>query len=241
VAKKAKTPRPPVQAPRRRETKRERRGVGSIPRAALIAGAVALAAIVAAVAFALSGGGGGSGSSAVQGAMDAAGCKLREVAPLPPKSKANYHADSPKDDTKVKWSTSPPSAGGHYGLWAVWGFYRSDVAPQRVVHNLEHGGVAIWWGPKVPAATVDQLESFYRESPDAMFGTPYADLGDKIALTAWTGDPDTYYRDGDYGTGHIAVCPKFDEKAFAAFRSAYRGKGPEGIETSDNKQGTGPQ
>ncbi len=240
MAKKAKTPRPPVQAPKRRDTKSG--GVlGSVPGWALVVGAVVVAGIVVGVVFGMSRGSSGSSSTNVQNAMAAAGCTLKEVKPLPPKNKVNYHADSPKLDSKVKWSTFPPSAGGHYGLWAVWGFYRSPVNPRQVVHNLEHGGVVLWWGPKVPAATVDQLEAFYRESPDAMFGTPISSLGNKIALTAWTGDPSTYYRDGDYGVGHIAVCPRFDQDAFAAFRSAFRGEGPEGIPVSSNIPGSGPQ
>ena len=134
-------------------------------------------------------------------------------------------------------STDPPSAGGHYPLWAVWGFYRSPVNPRQVVHNEEHGAVVIWWGPKVPKATVDKLQAFYQQQPDAMFGTPYPSLGNKIALTAWTGDPSKYYLDGNYGMGHIAICSSFDQDAFAAFRSAYRGKGPEGI---PHEPGMGP-
>ena len=80
------------------------------------------------------------------------------------------------------------------------------------------------------AATVDELERFYQESPNSMLGTPIAGLDSKIALTAWTGDPATYYRDGDYGMGHIATCKTFDEKAFEAFRDAYRGKGRPGYQ-----------
>src|SRR5215207_5006662 len=95
VAKKAKTPRPPVQAPRRRQTKKSASGgLTNIPRSALVAGVVALVAIVAIVAIPVSSGGSG-GSSAVESAMEAADCTLREVAPLPPKNKTNYHADSP--------------------------------------------------------------------------------------------------------------------------------------------------
>ena len=99
----------------------------------------------------------------------------------------------------------------------------------------------IWWGPKVPSSTVDQLEAFYNQQPDGMFGTPYAELGNKIALTAWTGDPSRYYIKHYYGIGHIAICSTFDQKAFAAFRSAYRGKGPEGVPLSADKPGMGPQ
>jgi Protein of unknown function (DUF3105) len=237
VANKAKSPRPPVQAPKRRDTRSG--GLGSIPRWAIAVGAIALVAIVVAVVLATTGG--GSSTNDVKAAMEAAGCTYKDVKPFPPKNKTNYHADSPTLSSKVRWSTFPPSAGGHYGLWAVWGFYRAPINPRKVVHNEEHGGVIIWWGPKVPTSTVDQLETFYRESPNAMFGTPIAGLGNKVALTAWTGDPATYYRNGDYGTGHVAICPGFDETAFKAFRDAYRGKGPEGIPESSNTPGSGPQ
>ena len=60
----------------------------------------------------------------------------------------------------------------------------------------------------MPTSTVDQLEAFYRESPNSMLGTPYPKLGNKIAITAWTGDPAKYGRDGDYGVGHIADLPQ---------------------------------
>ena len=174
--------------------------------------------------------------------MTAAGCTYRDVAPLPPKNPAKtYHADVPTLSSKVKWTTFPPSGGAHYGLWAIWGFYREPVNPRQVVHNLEHGAVVIWWGPKVPAATVDKLQAFYQEKATGMFGTPIAGLGKKIALTAWTGDPANYYRNGDYGMGHIAICPRFDEDAFRAFRDAYRGKGPEGVPLSSDEPGMGPQ
>jgi hypothetical protein len=76
-----------------------------------------------------------------------------------------------------------------------------------------------------------------------MLGTPVGtingkSLGSKIAITAWTGDPETYTEEGDYGTGHVAVCPRFDEEAFTTFRDAFRGKGPERIAVSMNQPGT---
>jgi hypothetical protein len=203
----------------------------------LIVGALVLAGAVAAVAIAsLSGG----SSIDVKSAMAAAGCTYRDVKPLPPAHQGNYHADSPTLSTNVRWSTNPPSSGGHYPLWAVWGFYPTPVNPRQVVHNEEHGAVVIWWGERVPRATVNELAAFYQQQPIGVFGTPYPGLGQKIALTAWTGDPARYYRDGYYGIGHIAVCSGFNQKAFAAFRDAYRGKGPEGIPLTDDQPGMGP-
>jgi hypothetical protein len=182
---------------------------------------------------------------AVKKTLLAAGCTYRDVAPLPPKKDpTNYHADVPTLTTLTKglWSTDPPSGGAHYPAWAVWGFYTSPVNPRQVVHNEEHGGVIIWYGPKVPKSTVAQLQAFYNQAPDGMFGTPYPSLGNKIALTAWSGDPTRYYQNHYYGMGHIAICPSFVQKAFAAFRTAYVGKGPEGIPLKPyDEPGQGPQ
>jgi hypothetical protein len=247
VAKKAKTPRPPsVQAPKRRDSKPTRPSglAGLRPYWPWIAAGAAAIAVVVIVVVVTS----GSGSpvindAGVKQAMVAAGCTYRDVKPLPPKKNpTNYHSDVPTLTTPTKglWSTSPPSGGGHYGAWAVWGFYRQTVNVRQVVHNEEHGGVIIWWGPKVPGTTIDKLESFYAEKSDGMFGTPYPALGDKIALTAWTGDPAKYYRNGNYGLGHIAICNDFNQKAFATFRDAFRGKGPEGIPLSSDTPGSGP-
>jgi len=237
-------PRPPVQAPRRRG--QSGTGLGGLPRWVwAVGGAILVAVIAAVVAVAMSGGGSsGTSESSVASAMRSAGCTYRSVKPLPPKKNAtNFHEDVPSLTTSTKglWSTFPPSGGAHYGAWAVWGFYRQPVNPREVVHNLEHGAVVIWWGPDVPSSTVDKLEAFYQQKPEGMFGTPIAGLGKKIALSAWTDPKKSYYRNGDYGLGHLAVCTGYNEKAFATFRDAFRGKGPEGIPLSSDAPGMGPQ
>jgi hypothetical protein len=252
VAKKPRTPKPPaVQAPKRRDTK-SGGGLAAIPLWGWLAGGAAIVAIVVVVVVATnntSSSGSSTDSASAKAAMLAAHCTYRDVNPLPPKKDpTNYHADVPTLSTPTKglWSTFPPSGGAHYGLWAVWGFYRQPVNVRQVVHNEEHGAVVLWWGPKVSAATVNQLEGFYQQQTDGVFGTPIAGLGNKIALTAWTGDPNLYYQktkqypNGYYGVGHIAICSQFNQKAFAAFRSAYRGKGPEGIPLSADRAGCGP-
>jgi len=211
------------------------------------AGALIVVVILAAVAVAVMA---LSGGKSIAATMRAAGCNYRDAVPYPPRDAAttdNYHNDFPTLSARSRWSTFPPSAGGHYRLWATWGFYRRPVNPAMVVHNEEHGGVIIWWGPDVPKATVDQLESFYEQQPVGAFGTPIAGLGKKIALTAWTadpawkGEPGLAYMNHYYGMGHIAVCPQFDQKAFADFRNAYRGKSPQGFPISADRPGCGPE
>jgi hypothetical protein len=246
VAKKPRTPPPPrkVQAPKQRHAPRQ--GLDAARKRQLLygaGGAVVVGVVIALVAVFATGKSSGvtSGSNQkVASAMAAAGCTYVSKPVLPPKDGQNFHNDSPKLTSKVKWSTFPPSGGGHYPLWAVWGFYTQPVNERQVVHNEEHGGMIMWWGPKVSQQTIDELRKFYDDSPTGMFGTPIAGLGNKIALTAWTGDPTRYYQNGNYGTGHLATCTKFDQKAFETFRDAYRGHGPEGIPLSSDQQGTGP-
>src|SRR6516164_5562054 len=137
--KKPGTPPPPrpVQAPRRRDTKSSWT-LHDVPRWAWAVGGGVIVIAIAVIAVLATGG--SSNAASVRTAMEAAGCTYKDVKPLPPKKDpTNYHADVPTLTTSTKglWSTDPPSAGGHYGLWAVWGFYRQPVNPRQVVHNEE--------------------------------------------------------------------------------------------------------
>jgi len=241
AANKPKTPPPPrgPQGPRQR--KDTRAGGPDRQRMTLYAiagaGLVALIAVVAFIAFGNKDS--GTNDAKVASAMTAAGCTFKTVKGYVPGGQTHVNSLT----KKFPWNTTPPSNGQHYPLWAVWGFYTSAVNPRQVVHNEEHGGVILWWGSDVPASTVSRLQAFYNQQPDGVFGTKYPGLGSKVAITAWTGNPATYQRNGDFGMGHIAVCPKYTdqvEKAFVTFRDVYRGHGPEGIPLSEDEPGDGP-
>lgn len=248
MAKKSRTPPPPrrpVQAPQRRTTPgspADRRKV-LLLFAFAAAGLIALAVVIGVIAFA--GGGGGSSNEVndtqVAAAMRAADCTYRSVKP------ANFrpnHLDMPTLTTKPNWNTFPPAGGVHFGQWAVWGFHdEGPVNPRMIVHNEEHGGVVLWWGPQTPASEVDKLRDFYTSDPVGVVATeilPFEGktLGSKVAITAWTGDPKKYFKNGYLGTAHVAVCPTFNENAFKTFRDAFIGKSVEGIPRSANQPGT---
>jgi Protein of unknown function (DUF3105) len=211
-----------------------------------VAAAGLIGIIAAVLAVVLVGRASGKPTNAdVAAASEAAGCTFVTRAPIP-----NFnpnHTTVPTPSTPVKWNTFPPAAGAHYGRPAIWGFYTDPVRPQLVVHNEEHGGVVLWWGPKTPRSTVQKLNEFYSNDPVSMFGTPIAGLGSKVAITAWTGDTSRYYRPspqypkGYRGYGHGMTCTTFNDKtldAFKTFRDAYIGQGPEGIKMSFNQPGT---
>jgi hypothetical protein len=186
----------------------------------LVIGAIAGVALLAIVGigFALASGG-DDGSGDARAALEAAGCTLTTAVALP-----GEHTITTPDGTSDKWNTDPPTSGPHYEVPAVWGSYTEPVNQAQLVHNLEHGGVAIQYGPGVPAATVAELQAFVQDNPRGTVLAPYDPLGDQIALGAWVTESAS---DPDNGTGYLAKCTGFDRDAFQAFLDAYQFQGPE--------------
>ena len=207
MPRKARTPPPPrrVQAPKRRDSGPA--GGADARRQRLILYGVAGSGIVllGAVLLFLVLARGGGGDEELAATMRAAGCTFQTY-----ESEGRTHVDTLT--AKVEYKTFPPTSGPHYGIPAVWDIYDRPLNPIQEVHNLEHGGIVIQYGTRVPRSTVDQITALYRESPNGMLVAPLPRLGNKVALTAWT---------------HLATCTRFDEGAFTAFRDAYRAKGPE--------------
>jgi len=214
MARKDRAPTPPKRpsGPRTRSAPRDndarRRG---IVYAAAVTGAIALVAVTTLLAS-----GGGGVTADPTAALRKAGCTYKVVRA----AKAGQHVNN--INAKPAWNTFPPSSGPHYPIPAVWDFYTDPVPLIQAVHNLEHGGIVIVWGNKVPKAEIAKLERFYNGSPNAMLAFPLPKLGNKIALVAWTQKPGELH-----GQGRVAECTRFDQSAFKAFRDAFRGKGPE--------------
>ena len=156
-----------------------------------------------------------------------------------PALKANHIETLPQGTypKNYKYNSFPPSSGDHSEQTAIWNVYDAPVPEENIVHNLEHGGVAVQYGPEVPQATVAKIVAWYQESTDGMIVTPLppvdemrapappADYEKKIFLVAWT---------------HVATCTAFDEDAFTNFRDDYRGPdgdAPEKFPLSSLQQG----
>lgn len=115
---------------------------------------------------------------------------------------------------KIAYNSFPPTSGKHHVDPARWGNYPTPVAQVQAVHNLEHGGIVVQYGDKVPAADLDKLFAWYDKDPNGILMAPLARLGHRVAATAWT---------------HLAVCQKVDAKGLDKFKKKYRYKGPEAI------------
>jgi hypothetical protein len=94
------------------------------------------------------------------------------------------------------YNSVPATSGPHWDQQGVapaaWGVYSSPLPEPAAVHNLEHGGIVIWYQPaKVNAADRATLEAYVREqTASAQFKfivSPYSgkDFGHPIAVVAW--------------------------------------------------------
>ena len=146
--------------------------------AMLALGGVALLAVIG-IGAALAVGGGDDGPDA-RAALEAAGCTVSATPAL-----VGEHSVTTPDGTSKAWNTTPPTSGPHYQVPAVWGTYDDAVNQAQLVHNLEHGGIAIQYGTGVPEETVQALKGFVQENSRGTILAPYPALGDRIALGAW--------------------------------------------------------
>lgn len=177
----------------------------------VIAGGALLLLVVAGVSSFIVGRGGGA-----QEALAAAGCTREQFS-----SQGRNHVEELPDD--FEYNSTPATSGAHQPqplAPAIWGTYSDPVPQEKVVHNLEHGGVIVQYGPEVPATTVARILEWYREDPNGLVVAPLSPelveaeptLTNRIALTAWT---------------YLQTCQRFDDEAFSSFVDLHRGDGPE--------------
>lgn len=124
------------------------------------------------------------------------------------KSLGREHVDGPVD-----YGTEFPTSGPHSPTPAKPGFYDKPVAPEQLVHSLEHGNIVIYYD-KPGAAALKQLHKWADQFPGAWDGVivvPHDGLGERIVFTAWQ---------------HRLTLPTLDARA-AFFIDAFRGRGPE--------------
>jgi hypothetical protein len=104
--------------------------------------------------------------------------------------------------SSFSYSSVPPTAGPHYETVADWTVYSEPLRYEQVLHNLEHGGIAIYYQcePECPEV-VQQLEEVVAPYLTAgsnilvlpnvpswreMYNKPYhQDMEARIAVTAW--------------------------------------------------------
>ena len=208
MAKKSRTPAPPrpVQAPKRRTaapaTTADARRQRLILYAIAASGVVALAVVLGVLL--LTRGSSAANAASAKKAMLVAGCTF------------NHYPQQPRNHVplnhKYHYNSFPATSGPHYYQWVIWGIYTEPIRQIQQIHNLEHGGIVIQYGSKVPRSDVEKITAFYNSDTNAMLVAPFPKLGNKIAVEAWT---------------YLSTCTHFNQNAFTKFRDALRYHAPE--------------
>lgn len=125
------------------------------------------------------------------------------------------------------YNSNPPTSGPHAPAPAPWGVSDSLVPREVAVHNMEHGGVVIWYncaGGEQPLddAACRQLRDQLASVTEAALSngklilmTPYLEMERRIALTAWQ---------------NLDTFDEFDQARIEAFIESFERKfNPEGF------------
>jgi hypothetical protein len=95
------------------------------------------------------------------------------------------------------YQSVPATSGPHWNLGngiapLNWGVYTAPQAEPAAVHNLEHGGIVIWYQPNLldaagVQALTDYVQQQVRTAKFKVLLSPWAgqDFGHPIAVTAW--------------------------------------------------------
>lgn len=113
------------------------------------------------------------------------------------------------------YSSNPPTSGWHWAVPAAWGAYDEAVPDEKIVHNLEHGGIWISFKPEnVSNEAVTQLKDFANRYKGVIIA-PREQNDSPIALAAW---------------GRLQKLEQYDENAIIRFIEAFYNKGPEKVD-----------
>lgn len=93
---------------------------------------------------------------------------------------------------KATYQADPPASGPHWGAPAApvaWGIKDATLPNEVVVHNMEHGGVIVYYRGLTDDETLklkDLVRTLMQSGFPKMILEPYPSLTDaRVALTAW--------------------------------------------------------
>jgi hypothetical protein len=120
------------------------------------------------------------------------------------------------------YSSTPATSGPHWDSPNNWGVYSTPQREEQLIHNLEHGGIVIWYKPDaLEAEEVDDLTRYVNaQTATGVSGrfkfilSPWdgPEFGHPIAVTAWR---------------QLLYMDEVDTGAIDDFARAHYGRSPE--------------
>lgn len=111
------------------------------------------------------------------------------------------------------YNSNPPTSGWHYPKQADWGFYTEALPDERVVHNLEHGGIWITY-TNVSDATRSKLRDIAQQYPQSVIITKRPENDASISVASW---------------GQLLTLESFERARIVEFIEQNRNHSPEPI------------
>jgi hypothetical protein len=140
------------------------------------------------------------------------------------------------EDTTVSYARVPPASGNHWGCWPPWTTSTRVLPPERWVHNLEHGGIALLYRCDPPVggfasdafvngaspcpAEAQAIQQFLSSAPTDAAGLP------RYVVTAAPGLPTRF---AAVSWGWTLERDTFDAAEFSCFAAAHLAQGPEPV------------
>ncbi len=112
----------------------------------------------------------------------------------------------------VKYNSFPATSGPHVAAPQPWGVFGDEVPDEKLVHNLEHGGIVIQYNPALYQGSLDPLIALQRKYPNKTVVAPNGRLTTAFALTAWK---------------RLYTLETLDETSMMAFIARYKNRAPE--------------
>jgi hypothetical protein len=120
------------------------------------------------------------------------------------------------------WSSIPGTSGVHWDSPANWGVYTTPQPEEQLIHNLEHGGIVIYYEPdELDASEVDELARYVNRQTATGISGRY-----KFILTPWDG-PDFEGSIAVTAWRQLLYLDEVDTGAIDEFTRAHYGRSPE--------------
>jgi hypothetical protein len=112
------------------------------------------------------------------------------------------------DTSHEAYNTDPPTSGPHAENMANWGFSKEILPKELLVHNLEDGGIVIYYNKTINSEDIDKLSDLAGGYSEGVVVNSYPEMKNSITLTAW---------------GRIDRLDSFDKKRITDFIAAFKG------------------
>lgn len=130
----------------------------------------------------------------------------------------------PEGQKATNYNSDPPTSGQHYSQPAEAGFYEEALPDERLVHNLEHGHVVVYYNcTNLTESACDDLKEGIRQAMNSagvvsstqtlkIVAVPRPDMQNMVTYTSW---------------GRLYRAESFDQDEFLLFVEQNRNRAPE--------------